>query len=264
MTWAPYDFAIVHMLAASPDQDAPALAPKPRPPLLAQWTREIVRSDGFRHAVEGMPACLTPAGGSASHVAASLPNAPLSDTAAATSADDSDLERRNEKAADRTEYKRFHHRYSRVKRCVKDLYAASQWKVGVYIVTPKDVVYTNGNLEYEEFFTWAVHNSHKSSVHLCKNKTEQQLETLRVKYGIKRIVTWHLELLMTQMDALIDICSVRIAILISCSDQPLTITAGNMPAREIMRVASELAGELQDYVIYGEFEFEPATLTPHV
>jgi hypothetical protein len=214
---------IVHLCEAvpTPEPQPDADAAQMPPPLLAKWEREIV------------PPCCSSSNDPAL-LLTSLINESDYETGAASLAEE--LARRQEKLADRTEYKRFHHRSSRVKRCVQDLCVASQWKVGVYIVTPKEVVYTHGNLPYDEFFTWALHYGHRSNINLSKDTETQQLEALRMKYGIKRIVTWHLELLISQMDALIDVCNVRIAILIACDDQPLTISAGNLPASKINHV----------------------------
>jgi hypothetical protein len=180
-----------------------------------------------------------------------LPTESDSETGAATSAEEL---ARQEKHADRTEYKRFHHRSSRVKRCVQDLCAASQWKVGIYIVTAKGVVYTHGNLEYDEFFTWTVLYGHKSNIHLSKDQG-QQLETLRVKYGIQRFVTWHLELLVLQAHALVENCNVRVAMLIACGDEPLTITGGNLRVGEIGYVEVTFRNSLHER----QREFEQGT-----
>jgi hypothetical protein len=106
-------------------------------------------------------------------------------------------------------------------------------------------VYTHGNLPYDEFFTCAAHYWHRSNIDLSKTQ-EQQLEALRVEYGIKRIVTWHLELLISQMDALIDVCNVRIAMLIACNDEPLTITWGNLHVGEIGNEEKTFQNNLQE------------------
>jgi hypothetical protein len=88
--------------------------------------------------------------------------------------------------------------------------------------------------------------------HRSQKTQGQQLEALRVEYGIKRIVTWHLELLSLQAHAAIDVCNVRIAMLIACSDEPLTITWGNLHVGEIGNEEETFQNSLQEWHL--EFE----------